>query len=416
MTKKLLLLALVSLNVLYAHTLTIEESVQKTLAYHPDIKIFISKVQQAEKGYHAAYADFLPQVNLQANYAPTQTFALPVNGTFHTVDEKSWNVGVTLKQKLWDFSKTASKVDASLLDQDIAALSLAEAKALLAYKVKSLYKLMVVQKELIIVRQKDLEVKQAYYAQAKALLKQGLKTKADTSRFLSEVYVAKDALAKAQTAYEKARQSLSFYMGEPIPKDVTLQSAIFKEELPLDASLSKEVLEENLQLKIDALTIDKNALLHKASKAAHFGSIDLLASYNALETLNRYDSKYLGVGVNVPLYSGGRVRAQEQQAKIATQIAKAKKISQTLSLKEELSSLFLDIKQYHDTIKAKKAQLQAVKEARAVLEGRYKVGLTTYIELLDASSKVLASKLGLLEAYYAQSLLVSRITYLKGKI
>jgi outer membrane protein TolC len=393
-----------------------QESIQKSLHNHPDIKTFMLKVKQSQKGYKAAYADYLPQINAQVDYNPIQTFALPVNGSFNTIDDDSWNVGVNLKQKLWDFSKTAAKVEASMVDKDISTLSLAEAKVLLAYKVKTLYKQMVVQKEAIGVRQKDLKVKQAYYQQAKALVIQGLKTKADESRFLSEVYVARDNLAQAKTAYEKAKSSLSIYMGETIPKHVKLQHNILKKRAHFGRDLQQEVIANNLQVKIDALNIQKNKLLHKSTKASHYGSIDLVASYNQLDTLNNYDSKFVGISLNIPLYSGGRMSAQEQQAKIGTQIAQEQQASKILALKEELAALLLDIKHYNQTIAAKKAQLKAVINSQKVLQARYKEGLTTYIELLDAATQVLASRLGILEAYYAKSVTINRIEYLKGKI
>jgi len=416
MNKNLLLLSLLFTCGIYAKTLTMQESITKTLAHHPDIRSFILKIEHSKKSYKSAYADYLPQVNAQAEYNPVQTFALPVNGIFHTVDDDSWNVGVSLKQKVWDFSQTAAKVEASMVDKDISILSLEGAKVLLAYKVKSLYKLMVVQKEAIAVRQKDLQVKQAYYKQAQALLKQGLKTKADESRFLSEVYVAKDNLAQAKAAYEKAKTSLSLYMGEPIPKYVKLQSSMIKQRAHFGKNLQKEVLANNFQVKIDALNIEKNRLLHKSAKASHYGSIDLSASYNRIDTLNSYNSKFVGVSLNVPLYSGGRMSAEEQKAKIGTQIAQEQQVSKILSLKEELSSLLIDIQRYNQSITAKKVQLKAAKNARKVLEARYKEGLATYIELLDATAQVLGSRLGILEAYYSKSLTIDRIEYLKGKI
>ena len=410
------LLPLLLTCTLYAKTLTMQESIKKSLANHPDIKTFMLKIKHSQKGYNAAYADYLPQINAQADYNPLQTFALPVNGTFNTVDDSSWNVGVNLKQKLWDFSKTAAKVEASMVDRDISTLSLAEAKVLLAYKVKTLYKQMIVQKEAISVRQKDLQVKQAYYKQAQALVRQGLKTKADESRFLSEVYVSRDNLAQAKAAYEKAKSSLSLYMGETIPKKVTLQHRILKKSAHFGKNLQKEVIANNLQVKIDALNIEKNKLLHKSAKASHYGSIDLVASYNRLDTLNSYDSKFVGISLNVPLYSGGRMSAQEQQAKIGTQIAQEQQASKILTLKEELHALLLDIKRYKQTITAKKAQLRAVMNSQKVLQARDKEGLTTYIELLDATTQILASRLGILEAYYAKSVTINRIEYLKGKI
>ena len=124
----------------------------------------------------------------------------------------------------------------------------------------------------------------------------------------------------------------------------------------------------------------------------------------------------MGVALNIPLYAGGKLDAQAQNAQIAMQIATEQKASKILALKEETSNLVLDIKRYNATIAAKKAQLVSAKKTKRVLDGRYKEGLATYIEVLDANSLVLAAKLGLLEAYYAKTLSIDRIDYLRGKI
>ncbi len=416
MKRAIWLIVFIGVQSTYAQTLTLKESISKTLVHHPDVKTFILRIQQAEQGYNAAYADYLPQINLSATYAPTQTFALPVNGTFHTVDEEAWNAGVTVHQKVWDFSRTSSLVKATKIDEDISRLSLEEVKALLAYKVKSLYALLVVQREAIVVREKDLETKKAFYKQSKALVKQGLKTHADASRFLSSVYVAQDNLAIAKASFEKAKNSLSLYMGKPLQNDVKLQSGVLKKHVRLSKNIEHEVLESNYRMKMDRRTVDKNKLLHRATEAAHFGSVDLVASHSRIDTLNSYNSDYVGVSYNIPLYHGGRLTAQEQQAKIGYQIAQEQSASMALILKEELRSLLIDIKRYSKTIKAKKAQLSSARTTRKVLEARYKEGLTTYIELLDSTTLVLNAKLGLLEAYYSRSLALDRIEYLKGKI
>jgi len=400
---------------LQGQTLTLQQSIDKTLLHHPDVKAFALKVKQSHTGYKSARSDYLPQVNLSAQYNPTQTYALPANGKFHTLNDTYWSVGANLKQKIWDFSKTRFKIDASKKDEDIAKLSLKDLKALLASKVKSLYELMVVQNEAIKVREADLHVKEAYYAQAQALFKQGLKTEADTSRFLSAVYAAKDNLAIAKASYEKAKNSLSLYMGEKIPDDVDLQSSIIKKEFNFHKNSQKEVLNTNNELKIYEQSIEKNMLLHKSAKASHYGSLDLLASYNRIGSLNLYDTQLVGVVLNIPLYAGGRLTAQAQNAEIELQIAKEQKASKILALKEEISNLILDIKRYNETIAAKKAQLESAKKTKRVLDGRYKEGLSTYIEVLDANSLVLDAQLGLLEAYYAKTLNIDKIEYLQGK-
>ena len=408
--------ALLTLQSLFAQSLTLKTAIESTLAHHPDVKTFMLRIQQAEQGYNVAYADYLPQLDLSAVYNPRKTYVLPVNGMFHTIEKDGWSAGVTLHQKVWDFAKTSSIVDATKVDENIAKLSLGEVKVLLAYKVKSLYALLLVQREAVRVRRKDLESKKALYAQSQALVKQGLKTYADSNRFLSSVYVAEDALAIAKASFEKAKTSLSLYMGKKIDSSVKLQSAVLKKTYNVGKQNEVAMLEDNYKVKMDRLNIDKNRLLHQSAKSAHFGSVDLVASYDRFDTLNKYNSDYVGVSYNVPLYSGGRLSALEQKARIGTMIAQEEEASDALAVQDEFRALLIDIKRYGKTIRAKKAQLTSAQSTQKELNARYKEGLSTYIEVLDSIALALNAELGVLEAYYSRSLALYRIEYLKGKI
>ena len=416
MKKILLLMLLIYAELIYGQTLTLKSAIKKTLLHHPDVKRFMLGLEVSKEDYHSKYANYLPQVNLSATYAPIQTYALPVNGTFHTVDKDGWNASIMVKQKIWDFSQISSLVKASAIDIDIAKLSLNESKAMLSYRVKSLYKLLIIQKEAIKVRQKDLEVKKALHKQAKGLVHQGLKTDADVSRFLSSVYISKNNLAITQASFEKAKNSLSLYMGEHLKNNIHFQSNLLNKSFKITPFIQSKILNQNNRLQIDKLSEDKNRLLYQSKKSAHYGSIDLVASQSKFDTLNSYDASYVGVSYSVPLYSGGRMSAEEQKAKIGYQMTKERSLSSSLSLKEELSSLTIDIKRYEKTIQAKKSQIRADTKTEKVLLARYKDGLSTYIELLDSRSSVLNARLSLLEAYYARSLMIDRIDYLQGKI
>ena len=416
MKKSLLLLSLF-FSCAYTQTLSLEQSIEKTLLNNPDIQSFILKTELSQKNYDVTFADNLPQINLQGEYDFSQTYTSSANGTFYTKEKDGWYSGASLKQKIWDFQKTSSKLDSLKIDEDIASLSLEDMKALMAYKIKSLYKLIVVQKEAIEVHKKDLESKKAYYEQAQALVAQGFKTKADSSRFLSAVYFSEENLAIAQASFDKTKKSLSLYMGEKIKDDTTFESDIIKKNYSFEAALvEEEILSNNSQLKINALNIDKNKLLYKSAKASHYGSIDVVASYNHFDTLNEYNTSTIGVTVVVPLYSGGRIEAETQKARINIQLAKQEQSSKILAIKESLSNLLIDIARYDKTIASKQAQLHWANDTKDVLEGRYKEGLSTYIELLDAESLILTAQLELLEAYYAKSTSIDQVDYLKGKI
>jgi len=156
-------------------------------------------------------------------------------------------------------------------------------------------------------------------------------------------------------------------------------------------------------------------LAYKATKATHYGSLDAVASYTKQNTLNEYDSTLVGVSYKIPLYSGGRTSALVEQSHLSKQSAVAAFNSKELALKEEFAILMIDIERYEKTIQAKESQIKASEQTQTVLEARYKEGLATYIEILDASSLTLNAKLGLIQAIYEKSSALHKIEYLQGK-
>lgn len=410
--KYLIAITLIS-SLLLADMLTLEESITKALNNYPNIKIFQLKVQQSKSDLDNAKSDNLPQVNLQANYNISQTYVFPANGQFNTLNDNGWNAGLFLKQKIWDFSKTTHKIEAFKIEEDISKLSLEEQKALLIYQVKSLYNLLIVQKEAIDVREKDIEVKEAYYQQALAFVKHGLKTNADASRFLSSIYIAKENLAQSQSAYEKTKNALSLYIGEKIDNNIQLENRLLDVTTAIPSE--DEILDTNYQLKISNRNISKNITLHKSAKASYYGSIDAIASYNHIDTLNSYNSKFVGVSLTVPLYNGGKISSEVQKSAIGVQIANEQKEATILALKKEILDSYSNIKEYRTTIEAKEVELQSSQETTKLLEGRYKNGLTTYIEVLDAISLERDIKLGLLNTKYKLNNAIYKLQYLQGK-
>lgn len=401
-------------NLYAARTLTLENCIQKALNTHPDIKRFVLQIRHGKEEIKAAKADYLPQMTVNAEYDPTKTYVMSANGIFRTQNSDGWQAGAALKQKIWDFSRTSSLIKAKEAQEKTEHLSLQEAKALLAYRVKLQYELALVQQKAISVRQNDLQAKQALYRQAKALVKQGMKTRADETRFMSSVYVSKDNLSIADSNLAKAETILSLYIGEPVPKGTKFQTNIIKSGN--DLKDEKRMLRNSPALQGLKINIKKSKFLWKAAKASHYGSVDAVVSYVYQDTLNTYDSLMAGIMFTIPLYSGGRISAVEQQAAIDRQIAENEYNAKVLSLKEEFQTLIIDLKRCENTIKARSSQLKAARQTEIVVNGRYKEGLATYMEVLDARALTLDARLGLLQAGYDKSSTIHRLEYLQGTV
>lgn len=393
-------------------TITLDECIARTLKNHPNLKQLFLSVQKSQTSLDIAKAAYLPQITLSAQYNPINTFVMPQNGQFKTIRDDNYFVDAVLNQKIYDFSKTKSLIDASKKDVQIASLSLEDLKALLVYNVKILYNTVLLQNSVIEARQSDLKTKEELYTQAKAFTKEGLKTKADEASILSSLFNAKDALAIAKAQKQKALSTLSLYTAQKIEDDTVFDDALSKEAKVSDTN----IVDKNIALKTLQEEIDKNSLLYNASKASYYGSIDAIASLSHQNSLNEYDTSMVGIVAKFPLYSGGSISAQIQQNKISKEISKEAYNSKKLSLEEEIDSLLIDIKRYEYTIEAKQALIESSSLAKDIVNARYKEGLSTYIEALDASTTYLNAKLGLLEAEYGINNIINRLEYLRGNI
>ena len=408
-----LFLTLFSLS-LHAQTLRVTTCIEKSLQNHPDIKKLSFGVQQSSYAVDVAKADYLPQVTLSADYNPYNTFVVQQNGTLKTTTADSWQVGGVINQKIYDFSKTTSTIKANEKNQRIASLSLKDAEALLSYNVKNIYNLALFQTKALQTRERDYQTKEELYKQAVALVREGLKTQADEMSMLSALYSAEDARAQSRAELHKALKTLSLYMGEDVAFDVTLIDEFVEQKDDFNTT-SEDAIRKNYALSSAQEQINKDSLLYKAAKSQNYGSIDAVASYSHQNTLNEYDSSMVGIGIKIPLYSGGKISAQAQISRIDIEMAKESYNTKKLQLQEEIENLLIDLQRFHYTTKAKEALIDSTMATKTIVEARYKEGLSTYIEVLDASTLHVEATLSLLESKFAIRKIMDRLEYLRGE-
>jgi outer membrane protein TolC len=317
-------------------------------------------------------------------------------------------LGISLKHKLWDFKSNFYKIESAKIDKNIDKLNLKELKALLAYKLKTIYKLAIVQKEAIKIYKQNLKLKKEYYKQALSLYKQGVKTKIDSDRFLVNIYNAETELKNSIEDFKKTLKILSLYTGIKIDDIVNIS---FNQQI-ID---TKTILKNNYSIKIDELNVKKNLYLENSLQKSKYGNIDLVANYSKINTLNSYNSKSIGITFSIPLYTP-KTDIEIQKLKIASLIQTSQKNSKILSLKQDIETLLNEIKKEDNIIDSKQKELKILEESKNLTFGRYKEGISTYLEVLDNNQALLNTNLQILEAKYKKSIAIDKLKYLKGEL
>lgn len=386
--QRLFLLILLMAQILFAKTLTLQEAIDATLASHPDAKLALYQLNASLESLGMTKASAYPELSLNAEYYPAKTLVTQNNGSFATRNHFTTHIDVTLTYTLWDFGRTQKRINAAHQETD-SALALSEnAKALLIEKVWQAYYSLAYIERVNEANTLSLAFYQALYNQAHQMKNVGLKTEADSERLYASLLEAKDLLATSRNESHKFTHLLSVLTGISednimIEDDFTKRS---QDKIPsfTDTQWHQMLKHNNAELKALDSKIQQSQSLHESSKAEHYGTIVSVGSLGSDTSLSSYTSNQIGIKASIPLFTGGRLSHQIEKDKVAIMLAKEALHSREFILWQDLYETLLDTNRLDMTIEAKQMMARALAKTVAITEGRYKEGLSTYIEVLEA--------------------------------
>jgi outer membrane protein len=247
---------------------------------------------------------------------------------------------------------------------------------------------------------------------------------------LSEKLQAETALAqstldrvRAEGQWESARAALVVQMGYPITQRLampTLEVALpfVENDTPVDTMLA-ELRERHPRLL--ALQAEAQALRSRqdAITAQGRGTVTADANVRAAKTarINGLErSAAVGVVANIPLLNG-----REQDAQLAQNSAQTQaKLSQVEAARRELETELLrnviTVRTEIETRLAGRALLKSAVQNHEVALGRYRAGVGTIVDLLNAQAAVSAARFTLDQSYMAQASARLRMASAAGRL
>jgi multidrug efflux system outer membrane protein len=103
------------------------------------------------------------------------------------------------------------------------------------------------------------------------------------------------------------------------------------------------------------------------------------------------------VGVSLPLFTGGALAGQERAARAAADEARAQYEQTTLNALREASNALAGVRLGRDQLAAQATQTQALQRALDLATERYKSGISSYLEVLDAQRGLFTAQLALVQ-------------------
>ena len=245
----------------------------------------------------------------------------------------------------------------------------------------------------------------------------------------SDVLSANVQLAKtretqivAENQVKLAKAALCHYMGVDQGKEFSIQADLAY--VPLFhglADLIKSAMKDRPDLQQAIFGTEATRKGIDFARAGYLPTAGLSASYEydgrgMGDLFSDGDSYFLAAMANWTVFDGFITKAQVERATLETRKMEAQQERLRNGIELQVRQAFLTLEQARARISVTTKAVDQAEESQRIIHNRYKAGVTTIVEVLDADTAVLAAKLAALQARYDHNLAQVELDFALGRL
>ncbi|MFN3870484.1 MAG: TolC family protein [Aquificaceae bacterium] len=362
--------------------ITLQEAVDLALKNNISAKLSLLDIQKAEENIKRARAGILPQVSLSYTYT-----RLGGDLAFGFTPKNRHSYLFEVDQTLFNYAVFES-LRLSKEQRELQSLIYGDTAREVAFQTKQLFYALLYKREVVRLLEENLKYWEENYRQVEAKFKAGILPKVELMRARAQWEGSKAELESARTDYQKSLEDFKRFIGYEgdIEPQGELKYFEHKEE-----DYEKLLLERNTTIKVAKKSLEVLQRAVQVQRAQYYPSLEAFATYQGSTARVGSDERMLkgytfGARLNYKIFDGFLREANVAQAKIDL-------LKQMESLRDvekgqrtELSKVLLDLRSLKEQIRAAELTLEASKESLKLSTERYKYGIATQLEVLDAVS------------------------------
>ena len=259
------------------------------------------------------------------------------------------------------------------------------------------------------IAERTLASRQATLDLARQRFNQGLTSELDVRQFEAQVAVPAATLAQTERLRAEQEHQLSLLLGEAptnLPRGGSLAQAV--SSLIVPDSLPASLLARRPDVQQAERAFAAATARIGVAEAARLPTISITGSYGSqvpragdLFTANGEIYQALA-GISVPLFTGGQLVNETRAARARADQARSQYEQSVLVALREASDALVGVRTSRDEVAAQQTQAQALRRALQLAELRYRTGISSYIEVLDAQRSLFDAELGLSQSQLRQ--------------
>lgn len=407
-------------------------AIQIGLEQHPLVKKSLESALAADAVTQQAQSKYYPQIDAYAvqtggNVRPLSAFN--VAGAQNKPTSYIQNAGVIADQLIYDFGQTAHKILAERASTAAAEKDILTHKALVILTVQQVYFDCLRHKRLVQIAEEMVRERGKIRDQVATLYKHQLKSKLDLDLISVELKNAEVLLVQTKNNLRAAFAALNSAMGVRGPADYTL------EEVPVSLSpidtlelLTQESLSQRPELLGSTDRIKAAEERVKSAQSLYLPTINAVGMGGVIHFSNApvnqdpgatpgLTQTWWGAGatLSVPLFTGYLIENRVAEAREQKYKEEKKKMDAANRVVLEVTEAYLTLQTAKQQIRVAEQEAAAAKEALALANERYRLGLASIVDVTTATTEVVAAEVRLADTRYAFQTSAVAVAYATGK-
>jgi outer membrane protein TolC len=350
----------------------------------------------------AGVSDSVNQINLAAFGIPTPTtLSSPVVGPFGLFQSQA-----SMNATLMDF-QALNQIRAAAENERVANFSLQDARELVVLAVGNQYLLALADAALVETTQAQLNTAQAIFRQAQDMKKAGVSPGIDALRAQVQMQAQQQQVLAAQNQIAQQKMRLARAIGMPVSQPFELADKVPYAPLP-DLDL-EEALARAYQRRpeyLAAVSRVRSAELEvKAAKGEALPTVQINGQYglNGPSPANSEQVYGLSGGINIPIFQGGKVKADVALAETNLRQNKMQLEDLHNRIELEVRSSWLDVKTSNQQVAVAQQSIGLAAEQLKEAQDRFGAGVAGSLEVVQAQEAVANANQTFIQALYTNN-------------
>ncbi len=386
------------------------DAIDRGLKYNLSL-IFSQQATTAARGArYRALADVLPtltshiaesvqQINLAAFGIPAPANTGPIIGPFSVFDARVFASGALL-----DLT-AINRLRARDEELNAAQLDVQNTRDLIVLVVGGTYMQALAGQARIASVEAQLQTAQALYQQAVDMKAAGMAPGIDVLRTQVEMQAQQQRLVAARNDFAKDKLGLARIIGLPAGQEFALTERI--PLTPVAPLTLDQALERAYRDRPDYHAAERQVraaqLARKAAVSEALPNLKFNGDYGVIggRPTENHPTYTTAAALNIPIFQGGKVKGEVMQADALLRQREAAFNDLRGEIDFEVRTAFLDLQAASDLVQVAQSSVKLADEALAQARDRFRAGVTTTVEVVQAQEAVAASNENYINSEFA---------------